>query len=59
MASRSTDEDLMMLREYGEKIVKVGTSTKNPTIIAAVRTGLLLYIVLRGFTMHHYTQKGV
>ncbi len=59
MSSRSTDDDLLLMRQYGETIVRASASTKNPTIIASIRTGLLLYIVLRGFTMHHYTQKGV
>jgi len=54
MSSRSTDPSLLELREKVEKIVKTATGNKNPSTIAAVRTGVLLYVVLRSITMHHY-----
>lgn len=55
MSSRSTDPELLKLRTVAEKIVKSATTTKNDSAIASVRTGLLCYLVLRAFTMHHYT----
>lgn len=55
MSSRSTDPTLMELREKAERVVKMATGNKNSSAIAAVRTGILLYIVLRSFTMAHYS----
>jgi hypothetical protein len=54
-SSRSTDSDLFSLREKTETIVKHATGSKNPSVIASVRTGVLLYLVARAFSMHHYT----
>lgn len=54
MSSRSTDPALFSLREKTEKIVKMATGNKNASLIASVRTGVLLYIVLRTYTMRHY-----
>lgn len=55
MSSRSTDPSLMLLREVGERVVQDATQSKNTSLVASVRTGLLLYIVLRTFTMKHYS----
>lgn len=55
MSSRSTDPILFSLREKVEKIVKQATGNKNGSVIASVRTGVLLYTVLRAMTMKHYT----
>lgn len=57
MSSRSTDPVLLSLRAKVEKIVKDATGNKNTSVIASVRTGVLLYLVCRAFTMHHYSQK--
>ena len=54
MSSRSTDPVLMNMRELGERIVTKSTHTRNTTVIAAIRTGLLLYIVIRTLAMKHY-----
>lgn len=56
MSSRSTEMDLLHIRAIAEKIIKQATGSKNENAIASVRTGLLLYIVLRAFTMHHYSK---
>lgn len=55
MSSRSTDESLIKLRRDVEDIIKMATKTKNDSVIAAVRTGFLLYIILRSFCRDHYT----
>jgi hypothetical protein len=55
MSSRSVDPALMSLREKTEKIVKMATGNKNDSIIASVRTGTLLYIILRVYTKNHYS----
>lgn len=54
MASRSSDPGLLKMREIGEKIVKKAVKTTNTSVIAAVRTGVMLYIVLRTFSKNHY-----
>ena len=56
MSSRSTDKDLMRLRELGEKILKKSIKSKNSSVVASVRTALMLYIVIRAFMMNHYSQ---
>lgn len=56
MSSRSTDADLLKIRLVAEKIIRNATGTKNENAIASVRTGLLLYIVLRAFTMNYYSR---
>lgn len=55
MSSRSTDPSLLKMRELGEYIVREATKSKNSSLISSIRTGLLLYIVLRTFTMKHYS----
>lgn len=55
MASRSSDPMLINMRDWSEKIVKRALKIKTPSQIAAVRTGVALYIVLRTLLMHHYS----
>lgn len=54
MASRSSDPTLMRMRELGEAVVKKCVLSRNPSVVASIRTGLMLYIVLRTFAMKHY-----
>jgi len=54
MASRSTDPALMRMRTLGEALVHDAVVGRSAAVVASVRTGLLLYIVLRTFTMKHY-----
>lgn len=56
MSSRSTDPDLMKLRKLSTDVIKKATKSKNENMIAAIRTGLLLYIVLRAMTYSHYSK---
>lgn len=53
-SSRSTDPTLMQLRERAEKVVTMATGNKNASVVASVRTALLLYLVARTLTMSHY-----
>jgi hypothetical protein len=55
MSSRSTDPILISLRSKMETVVKLATGNKTESMIASVRTATMLYIVLRAFTMKHYT----
>lgn len=55
MSSRSTDPAVMKMRELAESIVEKAVDSRNSSVIAAIRTGVLIYIVLRTFTMKHYS----
>lgn len=57
MSSRSSDTVLMNLRDKTEKIVRAATGSRHPAMVSATRTGILLYLVARGFTMKHYSSK--
>lgn len=54
MSSRSTDPSLLKIRQQTETLVKAVIKSKNPSVIAAVRTGFALYIVLVTFSMRNY-----
>lgn len=55
-SSRSIDPALFSLREKAEWCVKQATGNKNESVIASVRTAVLLYIVARTMTMTYYTK---
>jgi len=54
-SSRSTDPDLMDLRRFAEVIVRKSVDTRTDSVIASVRTAVLLYIVSRAYTMCHWS----
>lgn len=54
-ASRMAHPSLIKTRDLADVIVKKSIKSKNPSVIAAVRTGLQLYIVLRTLTKSYYT----
>lgn len=53
-ASRAANPLLLEIRDVGEKVVKKAVKTKNPSLVASIRTGVLLYVVLRTITMNHF-----
>jgi hypothetical protein len=53
-SSRSSDPDLLELRRAMEEIVKKAIEPKTPSVISAVRTACLLYMVARACTKNHY-----
>lgn len=55
MASRSSDPVVLKLRNLTEKMVDASVKSRNQAVIAAVRTGVLLYLVLRAMTKQHYS----
>ena len=55
-SSRSSDKLLLDIREMAEQVVKNTGLTKNSVTIASLRTALLLYIVIRAFTMGHFSK---
>lgn len=56
-ASKTSDELILEAREIGEHIAKRGTGSKNRILISATRNAILLYVLLRAFTMDHYKTK--
>lgn len=54
MASRSSDPLLLEMRDLGVKVFKKSVNTKSQSVLAAVRTGVMLYIVLRMFAKDYY-----
>lgn len=54
-SSRSTDPMLLELRKVGDVVISKTTSLKTPAKVASVRTGLMLYLILRTFTKGHYS----
>ena len=53
-SSTSSDPTLLKMRKLGYDIVKKSTGLRNDASIAAVRTGVFLYFVLRTYSMKHY-----
>lgn len=53
-ASKTNSTVVLELREYFDKLVKKNIASKNPATISGVRTGIVLYIILRTLTKHHY-----
>ena len=53
-ASRVSDDVLLSIREDMEEVVRMATKSKVPAAVSATRTGLMLYLVIRAFTMKHY-----
>ena len=54
-SSRSIDPALFSLREKTEWCVRQATENRNDSVIASVRTAVLLHLVIRTMTMRHYT----
>lgn len=55
MSSRSTDPSLLKIRELALNIVNRSVRSNNNSLLASIRTGVVLYIVLRTFAMKYYT----
>lgn len=53
-ASKTNHPTVLMLRDYFDKLVKKSITSKNPATIAGVRTGIILYIILRTISMNAY-----
>lgn len=57
MSSRSVDPRLMQLRDVVGELVKTATGSKNEGAVSAARTGFMLYLSLRAWTMRHYSNQ--
>lgn len=58
MSSRSTDPALLKMRKLSLSIVKKSVKSNNESLLASIRTGIMMYIVLRTFTMNYYQSSG-
>jgi hypothetical protein len=54
ISSRSTDEDLLKMRVIGSAIVTKSIGKTNDQAVAAIRTGIFLYVCLRAYTKQFY-----
>lgn len=54
-AGKSTNPSILKTRKIGEKLSKKATKTTSATTVSALRTGLILYILLRTLTKDHYS----
>lgn len=57
MASKTNDPNVFKAREIAEELVKETSKTKNSTMIASLKTALIIYIIARTFTMEHWLSK--
>lgn len=53
-ASRTTNEMILEMRTLTEEIVAIAINSKNKVLIPAVRNAVLLYVLIRAFTMRHF-----
>lgn len=56
-SSKAKDPKLLMCRKELDKIGKKVLRTSNNAAISSARTGIMLYVVLRTFTMNYYTSR--
>lgn len=54
-SSRGSDEDLLQLREVGEKIAAFATASRNDTVLKSIRTAILLYVLGRIMSKNYYS----
>lgn len=58
-SSRSTDVELLEMRETVERVIRPAVASKTEAVVSATRTGVLLYIVARAYAMNHYSNSVV
>lgn len=56
-SSRSTDPDLLELRDLVETVIRPAVDSRTEAVVASVRTGVLLYLVSRAYTMQYYSSS--
>lgn len=57
MASRMSNESLLKTKGLADKVVRAASKTKSESSIAAARTGIQMYLVLRGLAMQYYQSQ--
>lgn len=58
-SSRSTDPDLLRLRELVEEVIRPAIHSKTEAVVASNRTAVLLYLILRTYSMSFYSTTHV
>lgn len=53
-ASKTKDPLILEAREIGEKVAQRATGSRNKILLSSLRNALMLYILLRAFTMDHF-----
>lgn len=53
-SSRSTDSDILELRELVETVIRPAVESKTDAVVSSVRSGVLLYLVARAYTRSYY-----
>lgn len=53
-SSRSSDPELLQLRDLGTQLIADSIGKTNEQTVAAIRTGIMLYVCLRAYTKHYY-----
>ena len=56
-SSRSVEPKLMAMRQKVGQLVTFATQSKNESAISSARTGFMLYICLRAWTMQYYSNR--
>lgn len=56
-SSRSTDPDLLELRAMVEEVIRPAVESRTEAVVASVRTGCLLYLIARAYTMQYYSNS--
>lgn len=56
-SSRSTDPDLLELRDLVEQVIRPSVNSRTEAVVASVRTGVLLYLVSRAYTKNYYSNS--
>lgn len=54
MASRMVDPSLIKAKDMADRIVEASVKSRNPSMLASVRTSIQLYLVLRVLALSHY-----
>lgn len=54
-ASKTNDPAVLKMRSMCDKLVKKGCATRSPSALSGLRTGLILYIIIRTLTKQHYS----
>lgn len=54
MASRMADPTLLKTKELAERVVRHSIKSRNESVIASVKTGVQLYLVIRAMAMQYY-----
>lgn len=53
-ASRAVNEQLLQMRDIGEKVVRKAVKTRNDNLVKSIRTACMLYLVARTLTINYY-----